>query len=110
MDSKRTHIEVQAASSSSSNCKPPLPDALDVLPEPAIIAQRKAWTVLTERVLELRRFRGDGELARPPYDAGFFPRLLWELCEPRNRELLSVVMCELDDLLAGPGTEARNGC
>jgi hypothetical protein len=99
-------IAIQTVSSPSSSGKPPLPDALDVLPEPDIIAQRKAWTILTERVLELRRFRGDGELARPPHDAGFFPRLLWELCEPRNRELLSVVMCELDDLLS----EAGHGC
>lgn len=73
-------------------------DALMHAPEPDIIAQRKAWTLLAKRIPSLRIYRPKGELATPPNVPDIRVGLLWALCDPETRNLVRTIMCELDSL------------
>jgi len=77
------------------------PDALDVVPAPDILAQRRRWTILTRRIPSLRAYRPTrSDLATPPPDdAPLRVRFLWELCCSETADLAKVIMCsEIDEI------------
>lgn len=80
------------------------PDPFDFLPEPDAIHQRRCWTILCDRVPELRRYRTDRRLEVEPADADPLAWLYWRLCDPRVKDVMKMIMSgEIDDLAAEKG-------
>lgn len=68
------------------------PDAIDTVPDPDIIAQRLAWTVLTRRISWLRAYRTDGDLCRPPETDDPRVLMVWHLCDPAYADVVKVIL------------------